>query len=300
MKKKMSAVRVTKIRDFDVTPPRKSAFQIETPPDVPRQHSLTIFSARRGGGKSVACTTYVKKLLDVGAMQRVIIITPTWASNKDIFAPLNIKEEDVIEPSKTALATVVSRVEQEKKEHEEYLAKKRKYKEFQKAMRSATCIEAIPMSLMVEALDAGFFEGPPKWKHADDTHPTFCMLIIDDCLSLPMMMNPSSGLVNTCIKHRHVADGLGLSIAMLVQTYCAVGGLPRPIRENCTLLCLFKLKDQNQLKKIHEEIGSDVDLDRFDKLFEYATSKSYGFLAIDFNPKSSDQTFRCCFNEYLA
>ena len=36
MKKKMSAVRVTKIRDFDVTPPRKSAFQIETPPDVGR------------------------------------------------------------------------------------------------------------------------------------------------------------------------------------------------------------------------------------------------------------------------
>ena len=123
----MSAVRVTKIRDFDVTPPRKSAFQIETPPDVPRQHSLTIFSARRGGGKSVACTSYVKKLLEVGAMQRVIIITPTWASNKDIFAPLNIKEEDIIEPSKSALATVVARVEQEKKEHDEYLSKRRKY-----------------------------------------------------------------------------------------------------------------------------------------------------------------------------
>ena len=61
-------------------------------------------------------------------MQRVIIITPTWASNKDIFAPLNIQEEDVIEPSKTALATVVSRVEQEKKDHDEYLAKRRKYK----------------------------------------------------------------------------------------------------------------------------------------------------------------------------
>ena len=122
-KKKMSAVRVTKIRDFDVTPPRKSAFQIETPPDVPRQHSLTIFSARRGGGKSVACTTYVKKLLDVGAMQRVIIITPTWASNKNIFAPLHIREEDIIAPSKGTLATVVSRVEQEKKEHDEYLAK---------------------------------------------------------------------------------------------------------------------------------------------------------------------------------
>ena len=105
-------------------------------------------------------------------MQRVIIITPTWASNKDIFAPLNIQEEDVIEPSKTALATVVSRVEQEKKDHDEYLVKRRKYKEFQKAMRSATCIEAIPTPIMVEALDAGFFEGPPKWKRDDDSHPT--------------------------------------------------------------------------------------------------------------------------------
>ena len=220
------------------------------------------------GVKSVACTTYVKKLLDVGAMQRVIIITPTWASNKDIFAALNIREKDIIEPSKGALATVVSRVEQEKKEHDEYLAKKRKYKEFQKAMRSATCIEAIPMPLMVEAFDAGFFEGPPKWKHADDTHPTFRMLIIDDCLCLPMMMNPSSGLVNTCT----------------CPCTCACTCI-KPIRENCTLLCLFKLKDQNQLKKIHEEIGSDVDLDRFDKLFEYATSKPYGFLSIGFNPE---------------
>ena len=72
----------------------------------------------------------------------------------------------------------VKDLEQEKKDHDEYLKKRRKYKEFQKAMRSATCIEAIPTSIMVEALDAGFFEGPPKWKRDDDSHPTFCMLII--------------------------------------------------------------------------------------------------------------------------
>jgi len=293
-------MKVRHVSDFEIRPPKKAAFQIQTPPDVPKQHSLTIFSARRGGGKSVACTSYVKKLMDVGAMQRVMVITPTWASNKEIFAPLAIQDTDVLEPSKTALAAVIERVEQEKKEHDEYVAKKRKYREFSKAMRDATCVEAIPTSLMIEALDGGYFEGPPKWKHADDSHPTYCMLIIDDCLSLPMMMNPSSGLVNTCIKHRHIADGLGLSIAMLVQTYCAVGGLPRPIRENCTLLCLFKLKDQNQLKKVHEEIGSDVNLEQFDKFFSYATSKPFGFLTVDFNAKTPEQTFRCCFNEYLS
>lgn len=292
-------MKVRKVKDFEITPPRKSAFQINTPIDVPKQHSLAIFSARRGGGKSVACTAYVKKLLDCGAMQRIMIITPTWNSNKEIFAPLNIDEDDVIEPSKTALSTIVERVEAEKKEHDQYLFRKKRYREFQKAMKSATCIEAIPTSLMVEGLDNGYFDGPPKWKHADDTHPTFCMLIIDDCLSLPIMSHPTAGLVNTCIKHRHIADGLGLSIAMLCQSYCCQGGLNRVIRENCTLLCLFKLKDQNQRSKIHEEIGSDVDLDRFDQMFEYATSKPYGFLCIDFSPKSPEQTFRSCFNEYL-
>ena len=117
-------MRVRHVKDFAVRPPKKAAFQIQTPPDVPKQHSLTIFSARRGGGKSVACTSYVKKLIDVGAMQRVMIITPTWASNKEIFAPLAIQDIDILEPSKGALATVIQWVEKEKKEHDEYLAKK--------------------------------------------------------------------------------------------------------------------------------------------------------------------------------
>ena len=48
-----------KIANFEITPPKKSAFQIPTPPDVPKQHSLTIFSARRGGGKSVSQGTLI-------------------------------------------------------------------------------------------------------------------------------------------------------------------------------------------------------------------------------------------------
>ena len=59
----------------------------------------------------MACTSYVKKLIDVGAMQRVMIITLSWASNKEIFAPLAIQDADVLEPSKGALATVIQREE---------------------------------------------------------------------------------------------------------------------------------------------------------------------------------------------
>ena len=50
--------------------PKKSAFAIETPPDVNKLHALILFSGKRGGGKTVACVSYVKKLLDLHLMQR--------------------------------------------------------------------------------------------------------------------------------------------------------------------------------------------------------------------------------------
>lgn len=293
-------MRVRKINNFDTVPPKKTAFQWQTPPDVPKQPGLQIWSARRGGGKSVSAASYVKKLMDVGACQRVIIVTPTWNSNREIFAALSIADTDVLPPEKGALQEAVKRVEDEKREHDQYLDKKKRYASFQRLLKDAPTIESISPMLLLEAHEQGWFHSPPKWKHADASHPAYVHLIIDDCLSLPVMSHPSAGLVNLCCKHRHIADGLGVSISMLVQTYCAVGGLARPIRENCTLLCLGKLKDQNQRAKIHEEIGSDIEMAKFDEYFKYATDQPYGFLVIDFAPKSPEQTFRANFNRYLS
>ena len=82
----------------------------------------------------------------------------------------------------------------------------------------------------------------------------------------------------------------------------AVGGVPRPIRENCTALCLFKSAAQHgaQLEKIHSEIGTDIDLQKFDRLFTYSTSKPFGFLFVDFSPKSPDKQFRSGFDEFIS
>jgi hypothetical protein len=43
-----------------------------------------------------------------------------------------------------------------------------------------------------------------------------------------------------------VGDGLGISIFMLVQSYCANGGVARAIRENTTHLLLFKINDESK------------------------------------------------------
>ena len=112
-----------------------------------------------------------------------------------------------------------------------------------------------------------------------------------------------SGLINMCIKHRHIAKGLGLSIFMCVQSYSAIGGVPPPIRENCTVLLLFKNTQMAQIQKIYEEIGGgneDLQWEQFMEMFNYATAEPYGFLMIDFAPKDPTKRFRKNFNEYLT
>ena len=66
-----------------------------------------------------------------------------------------------------------------------------------------------------------------------------------------------------CIKHRHIGKGLGISIFMLVQSYCAQGGINRAIRENCTLLLLFKLNQDAQIKKLYSETDLDMTEEQF-------------------------------------
>jgi hypothetical protein len=296
----MSTIKVKKIKNFETLIPKKSAFTIDTPDDIFKMNTLMVLSGKRGGGKGVAITTYVKKLMDLGLTDRVILISPTFHSNMTIFEPLHINEEtDVIEPTKTAVKTLVELVEKDKDEYDEYLKKKKQYEKYKKLMASDKPLWSIDPSMMMEFMDMGFFEEPPKWKYPDDSHPPRIFVIFDDIMGTEIMRQ-SSGLVNLCIKHRHIAKGLGISLALLVQSYCAIGGIPRPIRENCTVLCLFRCKDANQVEKMGEEIGADIEVEDFIKLFEYATSIPFGFLCLDFSAKSPDKTFRSGWNNYLS
>ena len=154
-------------------------------------------------------------------------------------------------------------------------------------------------------MDAGFLDQPvrPKWKYKSEKPPVV-FLVIDDAMGTEIM-NPKSGLVQLCISHRHLGCpdrngcALGLSIALLAQSYSAQGGIPRPIRENATHLCLFKNKDENQMLKIHEEIGQDISVEQFDNYFKYATETPHSFLMVDFHPKEKFLSFRKNFDEIL-
>ena len=286
---------------MDVQPPKKPSFTIETDDDFPKLHTLTLVSGKRGGGKSVSTANFMRLCKDKQYFQRCWLITPTYASNKEIWNIADISEDDVLEPTMTALREITKMVEAEKEEWELFLRQKELYEKFHKDIKHKA-IKNIPPEELMSYYEMGLLDDPniekPKWKYDLECPPRLA-LIIDDCLGTDLIARRTAGLVNTCIKHRHLADGLGISIFMLVQAYSAQGGIARPIRENCTNLWLFKVNDVNQIKKIKEEADLPVSEEDFEQMCNYCHEKPYNFIMIDFNPKEESKRFRSGFAEYL-
>ena len=291
-------MRVKKINKFSTELPKKSAFTIETDLDFPKLHTLCIASGRRGGGKSVAIANLVKKAKDKGYYDKVYLITPTYNSNKEIWAIADIQEEDVYEPDMNVLKTIISNVEAEKAEWEQFLSRKKLLKQFNKDIKT-TPFDRIGSHNMIDYLENGFFdETKVEWKYKVEQPPRLAV-IIDDSLGTDLMARRTAGLTNLAIRHRHIADGLGISIFMLVQSYCAQGGVARAIRENCTHLLLFRINDEKQIAKVREESDLPCSEEDWIAMCKYAHDIPFNFLMLDFVPKTECRRYRSGFDNYI-
>jgi|DEB0MinimDraft_6_1074348.scaffolds.fasta_scaffold31950_3 hypothetical protein len=291
---------IKKINKFKTHLPKKGAFTIPTDDDFMRLHTLTIASGKRGGGKSVAVANIVKEAKDRGYFDRVWLITPTYASNKSIWEICDIDEEDVIEPDINSIKILKQNVEAEKAEWDDFQKRKKLYKKYKEEIANKP-IDLIRGRDLVEYLDAGFldYDFNEEWKYGKERPPRLAC-IIDDCMGTDLMTKRTAGLTNLAIRHRHIGDGLGISLFMLVQSYCSRDGLARPIRENTTHLMLFKINDQNQIKKVKEESDLPITDEEWETMCEYAHSKPFNYLFIDFSPKCETKRFRDGYNSYIV
>ena len=83
------------VRGLEIQPPKvSSAFKYETAQHLPKLHQNCILLGARGSGKGVAMSNLVKML----PFDRVLMISPTALSNKEILKDLNIAEEDIFDP----------------------------------------------------------------------------------------------------------------------------------------------------------------------------------------------------------
>jgi len=276
--------------------PAKSAFQIETEPNFIKMPVLATFTAKRGGGKTVSLCNFLAECKRKHYIDRVFVITPTYNSNKTIWDIADIPEEDCYEPSITVIKDVLELCEAEKAEWDDFLQQKELYKQFRKDANKP--VFKINEDNLISYYEYGFFDKPPKWKYPVEQVPRLA-IVLDDCLNTDVMTRRTSGLANLCIRHRHVLDGAGVSIFMLVQGYVCNGGVPKIIRENCTHLFLFKTHNENQLKKIKEESDLEITDEEFENMLNKCHSEEYQFLMIDFAPKCPTKKYRKGFNEFL-
>ena len=288
-------MKTVKLGDFPIKVPKKRAF-IKVPDGEIGLHCCAVVCGARGSGKTVAVRSKLHHLKAEGLADRVFLISPTAVSNSEMWAGL-VEEEDIFsEMTNESVIKIIEIVEAEAKEWKEYEEKLRLYKLWKKLLKKQTPINEIDPELLLEFFEAGIYdldemEEEPKSKYG---HKPVLHLVLDDCQSSKLFVpSTHNKLLNATIRHRHLGDGLGLSMWFLVQSYSTNSGLPKAIRDNSTLLILFPMKNGNNVMKVIEEIGGNIDEETFSKVYEYAIKDGdHDFLVIEFTPSKKKFTFR--------
>ena len=87
----------------------------------------------------------------------------------------------------------------------------------------------------------------------------------------------------------------GISCIFITQQYMKMSP---PIRNNCTNLVIFRIRNARELEKVTMENQESCTDNEFKEIYDHATSVPYGFLHIN-NQASVQDRFTCCWDETL-
>lgn len=295
-------MKIKQLNVYNKDPDAQINNEYPTPANAFKQPCLQMIVGQRTAGKSYLTSKILAQAHKDKTFDVIYIVTPSFNSNKGYFGKY-IKEENVFEPTKESISQVIERVDADRDEWEEHLAKKELYKEFKKKMKNDTTMSD---DELMNFYEMDFFNEAPKWKYITEEPPK-SLLILDDCLGSPAILQ-SSGLTKIATLNRHIAplnethsnrSACGLAVIILTQSYKCQNGISRILRENLSLLTLFKNKQEQQVKAIKDELANVVDEELFNKAYEYATKDKYGSLTVDFAPKCSSKVFRKDLNKVI-
>jgi hypothetical protein len=296
-------MKVSKLLCYSQNPDAGVNNEYPTPVESFKQPALHMIVGQRTAGKSYLTSKILAQAKKDKTFDRIYIVTPSFNSNKSYFGKY-IDEEDVYEPTKESISDVIKSVESDRDEFENYLNKMKMYKQFQKDKHKNS--KLIDEDNLIYYYENNFFNEIPTWKY-QKVEPPKSLLILDDCLGSPAILQ-SSGLTKIATLNRHVAalkenhsnrSACGLAVIILTQSYRMNNGISRVLRENLSLLTLFKNKQQKQLDAIKEELANVVDEEKFGKAYEFATGEKFGSLTVDFVPKDQKFQFRKNLNELI-
>lgn len=272
---------------------------VETPDDFFKLPFVMLSVAKRMSGKTCSMSQFLHIMHKMKRLDRVILISPTYENNKHYFKglPLN-EEEDVLEPSVSSADLIMKKVDEEARAYTEYHEQLKLWNEIQRLLANNKQARA-------QGMTDEIMKGIEKPKHKYDGRKPVVVAFFDDCQNTAAFATKSK-LAYMTIKHRHLGQtnegAIGCSLMYACQNYtCASGGIPKTVRGNTTILCVFKNKNMKELDVIAEECSGEVDVDTFMAVHAAATEGDYSFLTIDLNRKDSHPSmFRKCWNQWIT
>lgn len=277
-------------KNLKIELPKGERYKYETAEMMPNLCTQLLCCGAKGSGKTISIVNLVKKL----EFDRIFLISPTAKSNHSILSMINIDEDDMYEDTEdlTIIDNIISKVEEEGREYDEYHEKMKEYNEFIKNSNNNDyhLIDDDTIDKFMD--DNNNFLKP---EHYLNGRRPKVALILDDILGSYLMSKGIRKVNNLAIKHRHISPvksegggAIGVSTFFLTQTFrCQTGGISKPIRSNCNSLIIFKTKNENEFNDLRDEVAGEIGKDLFTKIYEIATDEPHSFLFIDFNPKKS-------------
>jgi len=296
-------MKLAKLRCYTQEPDCGVNNEYPTPVDSFKQPALHMVVGQRTAGKSYLTSKILAQAKKDKTFDRIYIVTPSFNSNQSYFGKY-INDDDVFEPTKESISNVISSVESDRDEFESYIEKEAMYQKFKKDKNKN--VKFIDEDNLIYYYENDFFTEKPLWKYSK-IEPPKSLLILDDCLGSPAILQ-SSGLTRISTLNRHLAplkkihsnrSACGLAVIILTQSYRMNNGISRVLRENVSLLTLFKNKQQKQLEAIKDELANVVDEDKFMKAYNFATKDKFGSLTTDFSAKDDKYQFRKNLNELI-
>jgi hypothetical protein len=285
--------------DLKIKVGKGSAFAYETDPSLPAAHQACLIVGARGSGKSTAAVSIIEKM----PYDRVLILSPTMKSNRDLMQRLKVDPKDVFEDpdDPTVVDQLKELINEERDVLEKYWKDMARYKQFVKTMETRN-----PIFQDDDLLQ--FWNGhdfrPPT--HRWNGKKCCIAILFDDCQGSNLYSKPRKINQMVCL-HRHLGSfekggALGASLFFLCQSYKASsGGITRTIRGNITTLLLFANKNQKMLDEIAEECSGEISTQTFMQLYSSAVQERHDFLFIDFFPKKNHPSgFRRNFQTFLV
>ena len=264
----------------------------KTPPFMPAPNYIGSFIAASGCGKTTAFLNMARELHKCGTYQKFIVFSPSC--NSDLkFDNCGIDWDDKIDLySQSKLEDIMQEHEQDIKDYDEYVKDIELYNKFMKGVPLEKFTKDDKIRLFGMMLGNELVK--PESKYDKSPH---MLLIFDDLGSSDCYSNKTSKnyMNNLNIRCRHKQVTIWHAVQALSQ-------LPRTIRQNCRLVCLWRTKDTSILSQLAKEnAGHAVSEEEFLKLFDAATSKNkHDFLMCDFQNTDELLMFRRNFDNVLT